>query len=39
MHGKVIDAYRSLVIKPEGRRALGTNRNGWKNNIKISFKK
>jgi hypothetical protein len=35
--GKRRDAYRALVGKSEGRKALGKPRHRWENNIKIDL--
>jgi hypothetical protein len=33
-----LNAYRSLVGKPEGKRPLGTLRRRWENNIKMDLR-
>jgi hypothetical protein len=35
--GERRDAYRVLMVKPEGRRPLGTPRRRWEDNIKMDF--
>jgi hypothetical protein len=36
--GKKMNAYRSLVGKPEGKRPLGRLRHRWENNIKMNLR-
>jgi hypothetical protein len=37
MHGKVSNAYKILVRKPEGKRPLGRPRSRWKDNIRVDL--
>jgi hypothetical protein len=37
--GEIINAYKILVGKPEGKRPLGRCRPRWKDNIKITLKR
>jgi hypothetical protein len=37
--GEMVNAYRILVGKPEGRRPLGRPRRRWVNNIKMKLKR
>jgi hypothetical protein len=38
MNGKKKNAYRILVIKPEGKRPIGRPRRRWVNNIKMDLR-
>jgi hypothetical protein len=38
-YGDMINAYRMLVGKPEGKKPLGRPRRRWKDNIKMDLKK
>jgi hypothetical protein len=38
MHGKIINAYKILVRKPEGKKPLRRPRGGWGENSKMDHK-